>query len=231
MNILISIIIPTYNCGNKIKITLDSILAQNYKYYECIIVDGESYDNTLMIAKAYQTKENFNLCIFSEKDHGIYDAMNKGVKIANGEYVYFLGAGDYFCNDHVLSEISLKLRKDVVYGFVKTENGKIKHKMNIFTSFCYRPICHQAIFSRRNLLINHPFDLQYKYVADQAWIFEVFSKRYRFQYIDLPIAYYDLFGYSSSKMVLDEEKREILDAKKRFFPKQSSLIKFIRTYF
>jgi len=82
----LSIIIPTYNCENTISNCLNSILTQSYVDFEILIIDGASKDTTLEILKKYDDKR---LKIVSEPDKGIYDAMNKGLKIANGNWIYF----------------------------------------------------------------------------------------------------------------------------------------------
>ena len=226
-----SVIIPTYNCEVELESSLLSLEAQTYVNYECIIVDGKSTDNTNLIIKRWEKEKNINLRYISERDGGIYDAMNKGVHLANGEMVIFLGAGDTLKDKDVLRSVyGEKKAADVLYGFVSIKNSHeiIKRKMNFFTSFVYRPICHQAIFARRELLKQYPFRTQYKYVADQAWIMEVYSKGAQFKYIDLDIAEYNYDGFSSTEEARKISQIEILDAKKKFFPFQSKIIAVIR---
>ena len=93
MNYLITIIIPTYNCEKTIGDALDSILGQSIKEVEVLIVDGLSTDRTLEIVAQYQTK-HANIVLHSEKDEGIYDAMNKGIGLAKGDWLYFMGSDD-----------------------------------------------------------------------------------------------------------------------------------------
>ena len=89
----LSIITVCYNAAPYITATLESAFTQSFQDFELIIVDGKSSDNTLVLLKPFQSKISL---IVSEKDHGIYDAMNKGVALARGEWIYFLNAGDAF---------------------------------------------------------------------------------------------------------------------------------------
>ena len=90
----ISIITATYNSEKTLKETLDSVLSQTYKDYEHIIIDGLSKDNTMGIVKEYEKKYNGKLKYISEKDSGLYDAMNKGIKMATGDIIGILNSDD-----------------------------------------------------------------------------------------------------------------------------------------
>lgn len=227
----ISVIIPTYNCAELLEKSMKSVFEQKNSSFECVIADGKSIDCTLETAKKYQGKYADQVTIISEKDQGIYDAMNKGVKAAKGRYVVFLGAGDTFCDAHIFEKIAGH-REDIVYGYVNaydSENAYIfKRKMNFFTAFKYSPICHQAIFAKRELLERYPFELRYRYVADQAWILRMYSLHKKFKYIDLKIANYGLDGFSSTEEGRKQAVEEILDAKKRYFPVRSFMIRSIK---
>jgi glycosyltransferase involved in cell wall biosynthesis len=98
----ISIITVCYNAEKQLKKTIDSVINQTYKNIEFIIIDGASSDNSLELLKTYSSSINFWV---SEPDHGIYDAMNKGLSVATGDYVQFLNAGDYFCDETSLEAI------------------------------------------------------------------------------------------------------------------------------
>lgn len=103
---LISIIIPTYNCENTFTIALKSVLSQDLEEKEIIIVDGGSSDGTLDLLNKYDQQIDYWI---SEPDNGIYDALNKGIDLANGEWLYFLGSDDKLYDNHVLTDI-LRLR-------------------------------------------------------------------------------------------------------------------------
>lgn len=125
----ISIITTTYNSALTIKDTLESILKQSYKNFESIIIDGGSTDDTLKIIQDYQTKFEGKLLYISEKDQGIYDAMNKGIKLASGDIIGTLSSDDFFTNDNILEQIIITFKKNpniqAVYGdvhFVNSDN-------------------------------------------------------------------------------------------------------------
>lgn len=107
----ISIITVTYNSDKTLKDTLESVLKQTYKNYEHIIVDGLSKDNTMQIVKEYEEKYNGKLKYISEKDFGIYDAMNKGIKIATGNVIGILNSDDIYAHEKVLEEIVEKFEQ------------------------------------------------------------------------------------------------------------------------
>lgn len=113
----ISIITVVFNNAKTINIAIDSVLSQTYKNVEYIIIDGGSTDGTVEIVKSYKEKINYFL---SEKDQGIYDAMNKGIKIATGEIIGILNSDDRYCNKYVLEDIIYTFSKgkdyDCVYG-------------------------------------------------------------------------------------------------------------------
>src|SRR4249920_3431468 len=105
MNPFFSIIIPTYNSESSLNKTLDSILSQTFTDFEIILTDGVSKDDTIAIAESYNDSR---LKIHSEPDKGVYDAMNKGMSLATGKWLYFIGSDDYLYNDEVLQTISQK---------------------------------------------------------------------------------------------------------------------------
>ena len=107
----ISIITATYNSEKTLKDTLESVLKQTYTNYEHIIVDGDSKDNTMKIVKTYEEKYQGKLRYISEKDSGIYDAMNKGIKMATGDIIGILNSDDIYANENVLEKIAKKFEQ------------------------------------------------------------------------------------------------------------------------
>lgn len=115
----ISIITATYNSGSTVRDTIESVLRQTYHDIEYIIIDGVSNDDTLSIVKSYEPRFRGRLRLISEPDHGIYDAMNKGIAMATGEVVGFLNSDDFYADEHVLSDIMGVFAErdlDCVYG-------------------------------------------------------------------------------------------------------------------
>lgn len=185
----ISIITVCYNSSNCIEKTLKSVISQKSPNYEYIVIDGKSSDNTLEIINKYKEKISV---IISEPDKGIYDAMNKGVSYAHGDYVLFINSGDSFYSSSTLGEISELIdgKKDLYYGdienimdygnvIVKPESiGKIATNM-VFS--------HQAVLTKRSLLLDFPFDLHFRYAADYDFLSKMYFQGRTFEYINIII--------------------------------------------
>ena len=194
-----SIIMATYNCGQKVENTLRSVLAQDKELFELIVMDGASTDGTLEFIKKYEN----DLTLVSEKDGGVYDAFNKAIDIATGKYLYFIGAGDYL-QPNVLEEVREVLPVStpaLVYGncyFTKQKifNGR---ELNSF-DFTWTNICHQGEFYHRSIFdVVGKFDLRYKVFADWLLNLKCFlHKGITKRYIPLHIADYEEGGLSSS---------------------------------
>lgn len=116
----ISIITATFNSGTTIESTLKSVLSQTYKDIDYWVIDGGSKDNTMNIVRRYEPKFNGRLHYISEKDRGIYDAMNKGLEHCTGDVVGILNSDDYFTSDNILENVAQTLSSDAsldaVYG-------------------------------------------------------------------------------------------------------------------
>ncbi|MCX6313025.1 MAG: glycosyltransferase family 2 protein [Bacteroidetes bacterium] len=197
--IKISIIIPTFNSAKTISSALESILQQSFSDFEILIMDGISTDNTLVIAESYSDER---IKIFSEKDLGIYDAMNKGIKLAQGEWLYFLGSDDRLINSELFSEImpNLTSDKDLVYGNVLWGNTgkKFDGPFDLEKLIKYRNICQQAIFYKRNLFLKIGlFKNEFKYCADHYFNIQCFIACKNIIYVDKTIAIYNNEGKSS----------------------------------
>ena len=192
-----SIVTITYNAEKVLERTLNSVLHQTYEGVEHLIVDGASKDNTLLMAERYKeqndTSENCHkVIILSEPDHGIYDAMNKGLSQASGDYVVFMNAGDFFPQDDTLEMIVHKCRLKenpsaempaVLYGNtnVVDNEGKFLHRRRLqppahltWRSFRHGMlVCHQAFYARTDLAKITQYDMRYKYSADVDWCIRV----------------------------------------------------------
>ena len=111
-----SIIIPTFNSAKTLNSAIESVLNQSFDKYEILIIDRVSCDETLKIAQSFNDER---IRILSDMDKGIYDAMNKGIKLAKGEWVYFLGSDDRFYDETILDKVSLyKSFSKIIYGNV-----------------------------------------------------------------------------------------------------------------
>lgn len=204
----VSIIVPTFNSSQTIQAALNSILNQSMQsYYEIIIIDAKSTDATLNKIDQCCT-EQVEIRVVSEKDNGVYDAMNKGIKLSKGQWLYFLGSDDTLFNDHVLEDASSFLKDpqlDVVYGNVSSPLYGEKYDGE-FTEWKipFKNIAHQAIFYRKTLFEKiGNYNLKYRMLADWdlnlRWMI---NKKIRRKYIDVTIANYATGGMS--EVVRDE---------------------------
>ena len=183
----ISVITVTYNAGKVLEATIQSVVFQTYRNVEYIIVDGNSKDNTLEIVDKYRDRISQ---VISEPDKGLYDAMNKGIQLATGDYLCFLNAGDEFHDNETLQKIVHTLKgmelPDVIYGetAIVDEEGHFLHMRRLSTpqTLTWKSfkqgmlVCHQAFFARRELAVQHPYDLKYRFSADFDWCIRIMKK-------------------------------------------------------
>lgn len=167
---LLSIIIPTFNSEETIELCLNSIVNQELKDVEVIIVDGLSSDITLEKVQQYSERIP-NLEIISEADKGIYDAMNKGIERSHGRWLYFMGSDDAFYDDKVLMKIFSHKdieKTDVIYGNVYSDFlGGIYDGQFTERKIINQNICHQSIFFKRDVFKKTGlFSLKYKLLSD-----------------------------------------------------------------
>lgn len=216
---MLSIIIATYNAGDVLERALKSVVSQQYRDFECIIVDGQSNDATMDIALLYARNDN-RLSVFSEKDNGIFDALNKGVKQAKGEWIYVLGADDEILSTGLKDLMDVSPGFDVVYGHTidRYENGKLRYpkskdymlvKRNMFCS-------HQGLIMRRELILGlNGFNTDYALKADFDLVQRAYLGGARFRKVDVNVAVFSMDGVSSKASILQEKERyRILKANK-----------------
>lgn len=180
-----SIITVTYNAGAVLEDTIQSVITQTYRNVEYIIVDGGSKDHTLDIINRY--REHIHTLV-SEPDKGLYDAMNKGIRLATGDYLCFLNAGDELHEDDTLQlmvhSITGTELPDVLYGetaivdeeghFLRMRRLSTPENLNWKSFKDGMLVCHQAFFPRRELA--EPYDLRYRFSADFDWCIRIMKK-------------------------------------------------------
>ena len=205
-HIYFSIIIVSLNTKEKLRNTLESIYRQkNFpKKYEIIVIDGMSIDGTQ--EEILNAKNKIDKLII-EKDSGIYDAMNKGIKYANGEWIIFLNSGDLFCNNDVLKKIySYKLSdNDVIYGDTIVNNNEFNYRINakLFNKNSINmPFCHQSSFVKSHLLKKYNFDLKYKICSDFNFFIKIKKKEKIFKKINLIISTVEAGGLSDKNRLI-----------------------------
>jgi len=203
--IKISIITVVYNGEKYLEKAIKSVLEQDYNNIEYVIVNGKSTDNTLSIIQKY--RKHIDILI-SEKDNGIYDAMNKGIRISTGDVIYFLNSDDYLYSKDIISKVAKVFNKNsyqLVYGNIlqhdttTKKNHKGHGELNLKDIQQGQRPPHQAAFVTRNLLEKYGgFNTEYKMVADYDLFCRIFKNNYReIIYINEIIANYNLHGYSS----------------------------------
>ena len=178
--VLFSIITVVYNTKEDLKKTTESIQNQTFKNFEHVIIDGDSNDDTLEYIKSLEYN---NVTYISEKDNGIYDAMNKGINLASGEYLLFLNAADTFTSDDVLKNITQGIEKEnpkIIYGGanVCSEDGKflsnlkslILNKKNL-NRYATRVVCHQSIFVHKSVV--KPYSDEYRLKGELNWYYDL----------------------------------------------------------
>lgn len=202
---VLSVITVVYNNVSDIERTIRSVLNQTYPRIEYIIIDGASTDGTLDVIGKYS--ESIARLV-SEKDKGIYDAMNKGLQYATGDYVLFMNSGDeIYATDTVANVFSAARGADIYYGETEMfdqnwqSQGRRRHKVPAklnFYSFRYgMSVSHQAIYIRRSLTV--PYDLRYQLSADIDWILKALKKATKVVNTHQYVAKYLLGGLSKKR--------------------------------
>lgn len=185
----VSIIIPTYNSQEFIKSALDSVFSQSYQNIECIVVDGASTDNTLNIIKEYKETYKERFVFISEKDKGVFDALNKGIKNSTGDIIGWLGSDDFYENKNVVEDAVIKIKNndlDICWGdllYVDKDNtNKIlrnwkssEYKKGMFQKGWQMP--HFASFVKRDIFNRFGyFNLEFRIAADYDFFLRILEK-------------------------------------------------------
>lgn len=205
----VTVVTICFNAEKSIRQTIESVLNQVYRPIEYIVIDGGSTDMTLSIIKSYQSKFEAAGIIYrfvSEKDKGIYDAMNKGAGLALGDWVNFMNAGDYFSSSNVLFDLFDEFYTSevkVLYGdTIKSYScGQFLMRVKPLKRLNRRMIfCHQSVFVCREELQKQPFDLQYPIAADFNFFYNLYKQGVKMQYKPIPVACFEAEeGISSRK--------------------------------
>lgn len=204
----ISIITVCMNAQDSVAKTIKSVLAQDYRDFEYIIKDGGSSDDTLKIADSFKegfAQKGIPYKIISEKDEGIYDAMNKSVREAQGKWINFMNSGDCFYSSVTLSDIFKKsnyVNDGILYGdAIEYEYGHYYRFRKSFESIeSSMPFSHQSAFVNRELLIRYPFKLEYPIGADYDFLLSMYQKGYHFKDTGVIVCVISKDGVSSTKL-------------------------------
>ena len=186
----VSIITVTYNSGRTLSDTLESVLRQTYTDIELVVVDGLSTDNTMEVVRQYEPKFGERMRYISEKDQGLYDAMNKGISMATGDVVGILNSDDYFSADDVIERVVQAFQQDektdAIYGDVHfIHDGEPDKCVRYYSSALFRPWllrfgfmpAHPSFYARKRVYEKYGlYSLDYKIAADYEMMVRLFYK-------------------------------------------------------
>lgn len=219
---LLSVVIATYNAESYIQRALNSFTVMNCKDIECLVIDGKSSDNTINIVRSNANKDK-RIRYISEPDKGIYDAFNKGWRLAKGDWIFYLGADDQIIPDDFLAQVKIINGLDKSYAVV---NGGIKRLRKDGTSISLYSKgfwgSHQSMFTRRTCLCDMGgFDIQYKLLADFDLMARLANSKYLVFNTKFIIAEYQAGGASEQRKNLKrifKEKYNILKTNNSKWP-------------
>lgn len=205
----VSIITVCRNAESCLGSTMDSILAQTFQPIEYIVIDGASTDRTLALIKEREAAFRSRGIAFrwlSEPDGGIYDAMNKGIRLASGRWLNFMNAGDGFHDAEVLADIFSRgeypSEVGVIYGDteLRLSFGSVEMRPKPLEYMKKKmPFCHQSTFVRAEEMKAHPFDLTYPFAADYAFFYQYYQHGGGFRYVNRLVAYFESEEGASSR--------------------------------
>ncbi|MDA3927603.1 MAG: glycosyltransferase family 2 protein [Prolixibacteraceae bacterium] len=221
----LSIITVNLNNASGLRKTLDSVADQTFTNYEHIIMDGGSTEGSVEVIKAYEKQYNGienGLYWLSEPDKGIYNAMNKGIKRAKGEYCLFLNSGDWLIEKTILNQIFEKFKnKDIVYCDIQTERGVLMYpdKLSLLTFF-FHSIGHPASFIRRDIFQKiGMFSEELKIVSDwEFFIKAIIIQQCSYEHLPILLTFFNNDGVSSKRKFKTIENNEREKVLKHFFP-------------
>jgi len=224
---LVSIIVVSLNTKKKFLKTINSIQRQDYQNYEIIIVDGKSIDGTIKEIKKIKNKK---VKYIIQKDNGIYDAMNKGIKKSKGEWIIFLNSGDIFYSQNVLRKI---LRKkinnfDILFGDTVVVSKSLTYKV-IAKKFTNKtitmPFCHQSTLVKSKYLKKYQFDLNYNLSSDFNFFLNSYYKNLNFNKHNSVISKVEAYGKS------DLNRQAVFSQNIRIFLKKGYYFNVLSLFF
>lgn len=214
---VLSVITVCYNSAGVLPSTMDSLLEQTWTEFEYLVIDGASTDGTCRLledACSPFLQKNIPFRFTSEPDKGIYDAMNKGSRMAQGRWLLFLNAGDLLAAPDVLERIfSVPSRGQIIYGdtfCIYQGNLKLYPALPLNHLRWEMAFCHQSVFVDRQLLANQPYDITYRVCADHHFFLSMYLQGVPFDYRPVPVSIYEIAGYSDqNKWISHQEKKRM----------------------
>lgn len=207
----ISVVTVCFNAADMIEKTIMSVVGQTYPDMEYIVIDGASTDGTVDIISRHADRIAYWR---SERDKGIYDAMNKGIEAASGDYIIFMNAGDTFTSPNVLESVAAHLGKHTVVSGEWNRcyaDGRVKHAIPKKTEALKTemPVCHQATFTSLAYHKKNPFDTSYRLSADYDFFYRAWRNGESFHYIEETIVdFLEAEGASTDNISVSVMERE-----------------------
>lgn len=221
---LLSIITINYNNASGLLKTMESIINQDSTDFEYIVVDGNSTDNSVNIIRNFEENSNIPLKWISEKDDGIYNAMNKGVKMANGKFLQFLNSGDMLASETVISSMlkNIVVNSQILYGNMLKDYPEglyrdkgLAGKTISMMDFYLGTLNHSPAFIRKELFDRFGlYDETLKIVSDWKWFLQVIGIHgIKPEYVDIDVTIFDMNGISNTQSDLEKnERRKVLES-------------------
>lgn len=204
----LSIICPSYNCSNTIRTLIESVVRQTCDNYELIIIDGGSTDGTVDILKEYGGKLTF----ISEKDNGIYDAMNKGISMATGEWLYFIGADDSLYSENVIEQIQPHLNTDagiILCDIMSPTLGRCSSSFSLKTFF-KNTVHHQGVIYSRRIFADRMYDATLRIMADYDMNMYIWRKGFGIATTDIVFANHAPEGISGQVRLINYQEETVV---------------------
>lgn len=201
---LVTVVTVVFNDEKHIETTIKSVIEQTYPSIEYIIIDGGSTDQTCSTIRKYSERLSY---FVSEKDKGVYDGMNKAIKVATGEWIIFMNSGDSFFENNTLEKIFAGYDdkgEGLIYGdfYIFNKEGVDDHFVKALAQttnkFVADPSFHQAILVRTQDMKAHPFDISYRLIADYAYLYDLYKRNPGRYYTNTVVCNYDGSGLSAS---------------------------------
>jgi len=236
---LITVITVVFNGEEYLEQTIHSVINQSYDNVEYIIIDGDSTDGTLDIVKKYESQIDYWV---SENDKGIYDAMNKGIKVSTGKWINFMNAGDRFFNTETIFNICIHIDKrvDLLYGDTEMRYKTFvrERKADIPKTIKKRmPFGHQSMFVKTKVHKNNLYNIKYTICADYDFACAVYQKNIFFKKVDFVLSSCSTDGLSDIQNI--RRTKQSAEIAYRYFPilsvkfyHQKNILKnYIKTFF
>ena len=205
----VTIVTVVFNDVDHVQRTIDSVASQTYRNIEHIVIDGRSRDGTLEIIQRCSSIDYW----LSEADSGIYDAMNKGVRCSEGEWINFMNSGDVFFDENVVANVFEKVESsstDLVYGDVEVDYGEFKKVRSAGVVADLKQgmqFSHQSLFAKREILLELGLDPSYRTAADYNFIVSSWVKKYNFSRIGLVVSSVSAGGVSDVRRLESHHQR------------------------